>query len=79
MADLPLEGRETKTIDTKEVPLTTDQRFDLLTKDVQELARGINTQGALLETIVLALDTVVQKYLQLTRRPTDEKKEEPKV
>jgi len=75
MADLPLEGRVVE--DKKDVPLTDVQRIDLLTQDVKELARGINTQGALLESIVLAFDYVVKKYLDLTRK-TDEPKEETK-
>jgi hypothetical protein len=64
MADLPLEGRVVE--EKKEVPLTDAQRIDLLTKDVQELARGINTQARLLESIVLAFDHVVKQYLSLT-------------
>lgn len=75
MADLPLEGRVVE--NEKEVPLTDMQRIDLLTQDVKELARGINTQGALLESIVIAFDSVVKKYLQLTRKP-DEPKDETK-
>jgi hypothetical protein len=74
MADLPLEGRVVE--DKKEVPLTDAQRLDLLTQDVQELARGINTQARLLESIILAFDHVVKKYLDLTRKP-DESKEKP--
>jgi hypothetical protein len=62
MADLPLEGR---VVETKEIPLTLEQRVDALTKDVQELARGINTQARLLETIVVASDSIVKKYLEL--------------
>jgi len=69
MADLPLEGRVVE--DKKEVPLTDTQRIDLLTQDVKELARGINTQGALLEAIVLSFDRVVAKYLELTRTPAE--------
>lgn len=72
MSDIPLEGRVVE--DKKEVPLTTDQRVELLTQDVQELARGINTQARLLESIVLSFDHVVKKYLELTRK-SDEPKE----
>jgi len=72
MADLPLEGRVVE--DKKDVPLTDTQRIELLTQDVKELARGINVQGALLESMVLAFDHVVKKYLDLTRKP-DEPKE----
>ena len=67
MADLPLEGRVVE--DKKEVPLTTEQRLDLLAQDVRELARGINTQGALLENMITAFDSIVRKYLTLTRVP----------
>ena len=74
MADLPLEGRVVE--DKKDVPLTDTQRIELLTQDVKELARGINTQGALLEVIVLSFDRVVAKYLELTRKP-NEPKEKP--
>lgn len=73
MSDLPLEGR---VVETKEVPLTVEQRLDSLAKDVRELARGINTQGRLLETIVVASDQVVKKYLELTRI-ANEPKEKP--
>jgi len=66
MADLPLEGRVVE--EKKDVPLTDAQRIELLTQDVKELARGINTQGALLESIVVAFDSVVKKYLVLTRK-----------
>lgn len=84
MADLPLEGRTVE--NKKEVPLTDTQRIDLLTQDVQELARGINTQARLLDSIVLAFDHVVKKYLELTTTPAEKgvatdgpKKEKPKV
>lgn len=72
MADLPLEGRVVE--DKKEVPLTLEQRVDLLTQNIQELARGTNTQARLLESIVYAFDHVVKQYLALTRKP-DETKE----
>lgn len=75
MADLPLEGRVVE--EKKEIPLTEGQRLDLLTQDVQELARGINTQARLLEAVVYAFDHVVKQYLKLTRKP-DETKEETK-
>lgn len=76
MADLPLEGRVVE--DKKEVPLTSDQRLDLLTQDVRELARGINTQARLLESIIVAFDGVVKKYLELTRIPEKPSEEIPK-
>ena len=76
MSDLPLEGRE---VVTKEVPLTVEQRLDLLGQDVKELARGINTQGRLLEAIVVASDQVVKKYLELTRIAEKPSEETPKV
>lgn len=69
MSDLPLEGRVVE--EKKQVPLTTEQRLDLLAQDVKELARGVNTQAQLLEAIVLANDRVVQKYLELTRTPAE--------
>ena len=71
MADLPIEEK-------KEVPFTTEQRLDAITQDVQELARGINTQARLLESIVLAFDHVVKQYLELTRIPDAKAKEETK-
>ena len=71
MADLPIEEK-------KEVPFTTEQRLDAITLDVQELARGINTQARLLESIVLAFDHVVKQYLELTRIPDAKAKEETK-
>lgn len=83
MADIPLEGRVVE--EKKEIPLTNEQRLDALTQDVKELARGINTQGALLEAIVLAFDRVVGKYLELTRTPAErgvavaDKPSEPKA
>lgn len=76
MADLPLEGR---VVETKDAPLTDTQRLDLLTRDIKELARGINTQGALLESIVVAFDSVVKRYLVLTRIPEKLSEETPKV
>jgi hypothetical protein len=58
--------KETNT-DAKEVPLTGDQKIELLVRDVQELARGVNKQAALLESVVLACDAVVKKYIELTK------------
>lgn len=75
MADLPLEGRTVT--EKKEVKLNVEERLDLLSKDVLELARGINTQGALLESIIVAFDHVVKKYLSLTK-VSDAPKEETK-
>lgn len=63
MADLPLEGRET--VETKEVPLTMEQRMEIAERDIQELGRGVNVQGALLEQMVVAFDSIVKKYLTL--------------
>lgn len=74
MADLPIAG-----VEKKEVGLTTEQRVDLLAKDVQELARGVNTQARLLEAIVFASDHIVKIYLELTRKPDESKEENPKV
>lgn len=65
MADLPLEGR-TVVETAKQVPITLEKRVELLTQDVQEVARGINTQAKLLESIVLACDHIVKKYVELT-------------
>lgn len=62
MADLPLEGR---TVDKKDVPLTVEERLERTEKDIVELARGVNTQGALLEGIVTAFDSVIKTYLTL--------------
>lgn len=67
MADLPLEGRTA--VETKVTPFTTEEQLKHVQDDIRELARGVNTQGALLEAIVLAFDQVVKKYLDLTRRP----------
>lgn len=75
MADLPVEGRTV--VDVKENALTLEERVDFLTKDVQEMARGINTQARLLESIVISFDNVVKKYIELTG-PTSETKEETK-
>lgn len=76
MADLPLEGR---VVEAKDAPLTDTQRLDLLTQDIRELARGINTQGALLESVVVAFDSVVKKYLALTRIAEKPSEETPKA
>lgn len=65
MSDLPLEGRVVE--DKKEVLLTLEQRVDMLAKDIKEIARGVNTQGAMLEAVVRAADHVVQNYVRLTR------------
>lgn len=75
MADLPLEGRTT--VESREIPLTTEEKIDMLAKDVREVARGVNTQAALLETIVVAFDHIVKRYIELTRVP-DAPKEETK-
>lgn len=77
MADLPLEGRTEVVEDKKTVPLSLEQRVDLMGQDIRELARGVNTQARLLESVILAFDHVVKKYLELTRK-TDETKEETK-
>lgn len=74
MADLPLEGRVVE--DKKDVPLSLEQQVDILRKDIQELARGINTHGVLLQSIVVAFDHVVKKYLDLVKVPSEEKKSE---
>lgn len=74
MSDLPVEGT---VVEKKEAPLTLEQRVDLNAKDIVELARGVNTQAQLLESIVLAFDHVVKQYLALTRVPeksSEEKK-----
>lgn len=68
MADLPIQNDE-----KKEVPLTLEERVGILERDLKEVARGVNTQASLLESIVLTFDAVVQRYLVLTRPKTDEK------
>lgn len=65
MADLPLEGRKTQVTEKKDVPLTVEERLDRAEKDIQEIARGVNTQGALLEGIVNSFDAVIKTYLTL--------------
>lgn len=66
MADLPIEEK-------KEVPLTIEQRMERAEKDIHEVARGVNVQGALLETIVVACDAIIQKYLILTQKHVEPK------
>lgn len=73
MADLPLEGRATQTDDKKEVPLTLEQRVEILERDLQETARGVNLQAALLEGIVHAFDSVIKTYLTLIGKYTPPK------
>lgn len=79
MADLPLEGRTVVT-EKKENPLTLEQRVDLQGKDIQELARGLNTQARLLEAVVTAANYVGEMYAKLTQvsvaEAASEKKEE---
>lgn len=58
MADLPIEEK-------KEVLLTVEQRLERAEKDIQEIARGVNVQGALLEGIVNSFDAVIKTYLTL--------------
>jgi hypothetical protein len=45
-----------------------ENRLDALEKTVKEIARGVNTQAALLTTIVLAFDMVTKKYLELATK-----------
>jgi hypothetical protein len=73
MSDIPLEGREIK----EERPLTQEEINAL---DIRELQRGINVQAALLESIVLAFDHVLKRYIELTQvnpvpkeKPSEEK------
>lgn len=61
----------------KPVELTTDQKIEILAKDIRELGRGVNVQAQLLESIVVAFDAVVKKYLQLTQVPVATKVVEP--
>lgn len=77
MADLPIEGRTTQTEERREVELTLEQRVAKNTQDIQEVARGVNAQAQLLESIVLAFDHVVKRYLEVTKVPS-ETKEAPK-
>jgi len=67
MSDLPLEGRVVEE-NPKVATLSLEQQLEVAQGDIRELARGINTQGALLESIVIAFDGVVKKYLELTRK-----------
>lgn len=61
MSDLPVEQKDTK----KDVPLSVEERFAVIEKDIKELARGVNVQGALLEGIVNSFDAVIKTYLTL--------------
>ena len=75
MSDLPIQKD-----DKKEVPLALEQRIEKTEKDIQEVARGVNTQAALLEFIVVSFDRIVQKYLALIRQEPEqasEKTEKP--
>lgn len=65
MSDLPVEQKEEK----KEIPLTPEQRLEKAEKDIQEIARGVNTQAALLEGIISSYDSVIKTYLALTAAP----------
>lgn len=58
MSDLPIEEK-------KEVLLTIEERLARAEKDIQEIARGVNVQGALLEGIVNSFDAVIKTYLTL--------------
>lgn len=66
MSDLPAAG-----VEKKEVPLTVEQQLESLRKDVVELARGVNVQAALLQSIVHSSDAVCKTYLELTRTPAE--------
>jgi hypothetical protein len=59
------------TVEKVEKPLTLEERVGILEGDVQELARGINVQGSLLESIVVAFETVVRRYLRLTNKASE--------
>lgn len=85
MANKIIKPTKTQTVEKKEVPLTLEQRVDLLTRDCQELGRGINVQARLLTAVVKAFDYVLKEYYVLTRpvdtnvaveKPSEEKKEE---
>lgn len=73
MSDLPIQND-----DKKPVPLSLEDRLGIAERDIQELSRGINTQAALLETIIIAFDRVVQKYLSLIRGAEPKEGEAPK-
>lgn len=63
---------EDKVVGTaSEAPLTPEQRIDALTRDIQELGRGVNAQAKLLESIVTACDSVIKKYIELTKVPDE--------
>lgn len=63
MSDLPIQQD-----DKKPLELTLEQRVEILERDIREVARGTNTQAALLEFIVVSFDRIVQKYLALIRQ-----------
>lgn len=67
MSDLPLEGRVVQKDEKTEAPLSLEQRVEILERDLREIARGVNVQASLLESIVVSFDKVVQKYLHLIR------------
>lgn len=80
MADLPANGQVVQKEDVKQAPLTLQEQVNLLRQDVIELARGVNTQARLLESIVSANNSIVQTYLELTKTPAERgvKQDEPK-
>lgn len=74
MSDIPLEDREIKQAQTR--ALTQEE---INTLDIRELQRGINVQAALLESIVLAFDHVLKRYIELTQIKQQEKPSEEKT
>lgn len=68
MSDLPVQKEP-----------TLEDRIDQLEADLLEIARGVNTQASLLESMVKAFDDVIKRYLFLIGKvdspKTDEKKD----
>lgn len=71
MADLPVNGEVVQKDDKKQAPLTLQEQINLLRQDILELARGVNTQARLLESIVTASESITQTYVELTRTPAE--------
>lgn len=81
MADLPVNGEVVEKTEKKQAPLTLQEQINLLRQDILELARGVNTQARLLESIVTASESITQTYVELTRTPAERgvQTDEPKA
>ena len=55
--------------DIKQEDVTLDSRIEKLEADMVAIARGVNTQAALLEAMVNASHLVVKTYVTLTTPP----------